>query len=187
MRADLISRDASVLVIVDVQERLLPAIHEGAAALARMLLLLQTAALLKVPVIVTEQYPKGLGPTVAAVRAAVPAFTPVEKLEFSCAPVPRFAQMLRALNRPQVIVAGIETHVCVGQTALDLAAAGSRVFVPADATGSRRALDRDAALDRMRDGGVTVTTAEAVAFEWLRCAGTEEFKAVSGFLKQVPL
>jgi len=185
MKADLISRDASVLVIVDVQERLLPAIHDGPAALARMLLLLETAARLGVPVIMTEQYPKGLGPTVAAVRALVPAFAPVEKLEFSCAPVPRFAERLRALNRPQVIVAGIETHVCVGQTALDLAAAGSRVFVPADATGSRRVLDRDAALNRMRDAGVIVTTAEAVVFEWLHRAGTEEFKAVAGFLKAV--
>jgi nicotinamidase-related amidase len=186
MKAELISRDASALVIVDMQERLLPAIHEGDALLTRIRFLLDAARTLSVPVLVTEQYPKGLGPTVAGVRDALAAFDPVEKTEFSCAAVPVFRDRLAALRRNQVVIAGIETHVCVGQTALELAAAGLDVFVASDATGSRRPSDREAALARMRGCGVTVTTSEAVAFEWLRRAGTPEFKAVSTFLKAVP-
>ena len=179
----LVSRDACALLIVDVQERLMPVIHEAAGVLDRIALLADAARRLGIPVLVTEQYPKGLGVTVDTIRAAVPDYDPVVKVEFSCVPVPAFAARWSALGRSQVVLAGVEAHVCVAQSALDLAAAGVQVYVPADATSSRRPLDRAIALDRMRGAGVTVTTAEAVLFEWLRRVGTEEFKAVSQRLK----
>lgn len=185
MDTDLISRETSALVIIDVQERLLPVIHDGAAVLERLGFLAETAGLLGIPVLVTEQYPKGLGPTVAPIRTALPAWDPIEKLEFSCASVPEFLKRWRALNRPQLILVGVETHVCVAQSALELAAGGARVFVAVDATGSRRPADAATAVERMRAGGVTVTTAEAAAFEWLRRAGTDEFRTVSRRLKAV--
>ncbi len=183
MPTDLLSRETSALLIVDVQERLMPVIHDGAAVLERIGFLADVARLLGVPVLVSEQYPQGLGPTVETLRARVPAWDPVVKVEFSCAPNPVFAARWAALRRPQLVVAGIEAHVCVAQTALELAASGTRVFLAADATGSRRPLDAAVALDRMRAGGITVTTAEAVAFEWLRRAGTGDFKAVSALVK----
>jgi len=183
MPSKLVSREASALVIVDVQERLMPAIHDGAAVLARIGLLADTARQLGIPVLVTEQYPKGLGLTVETVRAALATYDPVVKVEFSCVPVPAFAARWGGLGRSQVVLAGVEAHVCMAQSALDLVAVGVQVFLPADATSSRRPLDRDIALERMRSGGVTVTTAEAVVFEWLRRAGTDEFKAVSQRLK----
>jgi nicotinamidase-related amidase len=186
MPTTLMSREASVLVIVDVQERLMPAIHDGAAMLARLGLLADTARRLGIPVLVTEQYPKGLGVTVDTVRASLVVYDPVVKVEFSCVPVPAFAARWAALGRSQAVLAGVETHVCMAQSALDLAAAGVQVFLPADATSSRRPLDRDIAIERMRAGGVTVTTAEAVVFEWLRRAGTDEFKDVSQALKALP-
>lgn len=185
MHDGLLSRDASVLVVVDVQERLAPVIHGREGLLARVELLVAAAGLLGVPVLVSEQYPQGLGRTVEAVRRALPAGTiPVEKTEFSCAPVPEFAARLAALGRTQVVLAGMETHVCVAQTALDLRSRdGGSVWVAADATGSRRPEDARIALERLRAAGVGITTAEAVVFEWLRRAGTPEFKAMQARLK----
>lgn len=179
MTADLLDRARSVLVVVDVQEKLMPHIHAAAPLQARLELLLDAAVRLGVPVIVTEQYPQGLGPTVPAIRAALPAGDPVVKTDFSCAPVPAFRERLAAVGRSQVVLAGIEAHVCVAQTALELAGGGAAVWVVADAVGSRRPLDRDTAIERFRAAGVGVVTAESVVFEWLRRAGTPEFKALS--------
>ncbi len=187
MRPDLLSHEDSALILVDVQERLVPVIHGSAALLARLELLLAAAARLGIPVIATEQYPQGLGATVAVLRAAMPGgSTPVAKVEFSCAPVPEFAARLAATGRRQVVIAGIEAHVCVAQTALDLVRdRPGEVWVVADAVGSRRPDDARIALDRMRGAGIGITTAEAVVFEWLRRAGTPEFKELSARIKAV--
>lgn len=186
MTPELLSRDDSLLVVVDVQERLVPAVPAAARVIERVRLLLEAARLLQVPVIATEQYPKGLGPTVETVRAALPPGTaPVEKADFSCMPVPEFASRIMTLGREQIVVTGLEAHVCVGQTALDLVGAGKRVFVPADAVASRRDEDAAVALRRLERAGVTVTTAEAVVFEWLRRAGTPEFKALSPRIRSI--
>jgi len=183
----LASRDASVLLIIDVQEKLLPAIAGGEAIPPRIGLLLEAAKSMQVPVLVTEQYPQGLGPTVEAIRRELPeGVNPIEKTSFSCVPEPAFMSALTALARRQVVIAGTEAHVCVAQTALELAAGGWTVFLAADAVGSRREADREIAIERMRRSGVTVTTAEAVAFEWLRRAGTPEFKTVQRRLKSIP-
>ncbi len=186
MRTELLDRARSVLVVVDVQERLMPAIHEAPRLLRRIELLAKAARALGVPAILTEQYPQGLGPTVAAVKAALPdGVEPVVKIDFSCAGVPAFAARLAAAGREQLVLAGVEAHVCVAQTALEFVATGKRVFLVADATGSRRPEDRAVALRRIERAGVTVTTAEAVVFEWLRRAGTAEFKALQPLLKAI--
>jgi nicotinamidase-related amidase len=183
MKPELLDRKRSALVIIDVQEKLFPSIHDHARLLTRIDLLISAAALMKVPLLVTEQYPKGLGKTIEELRRVIPVFQPLAKVDFSCVPAPGFKERLSSLQRDQVVLAGIETHVCVAQTALDLASAGENVFVAADATGSRRPLDAQVALQRLDRNGITITSAESIVFEWLRRAGTEEFKAIQPKLK----
>jgi nicotinamidase-related amidase len=183
---ELLDRKHSVLVVIDVQERLYPSIHDHERMLGRIELLLTAANLMKIPVILTEQYPKGLGNTVEEIRRLLPGISPIEKMDFSCLPAPGFKERLVALHkehREQIVLMGIETHICVTQTALDLAAQGERVIVVADATSSRRPTDAQTALQRLRQNGLSITTSESVVFEWLRRAGTEEFKALQSKLK----
>ncbi len=183
MAIELLSRERSVLVIIDVQEKLFPHISERQRILPRIDLLLSAAKVLAVPVILTEQYPKGLGTTIVEIRQALPAYDPLVKIDFSCVPATGFKERLTAYHRDQILLAGIETHVCVSQTALELASQGKKVFVIADATGSQRPLDAQIAVRRLERNGIAVTTAEAVVFEWLRRAGTDEFKAIQSKLK----
>jgi nicotinamidase-related amidase len=183
MQPDLLDRKRSALVLIDFQERLFPHVYDHTRLLSRIDLLLFAANLMGIPLLLTEQYPKGLGGTIEEIRRVLPEAQPLAKMDFSCVPAPGFKEQLASLHRDQVILTGIETHVCVAQTALDLAAHGQRVFVVADATSSRRPLDAQIALQRMDRSGLTITTAEAVVFEWLRCAGTEEFKAIQPKLK----
>ena len=186
VKPELLSRDDSLLVVVDVQEKLVPAVPAAPRVIARVRLLLEAARVLNVPVLATEQYPKGLGPTVKEIRDLLPpGVVPLEKTDFSCVPVPGFASRLMTLGREQIVVAGLEAHVCVGQTALELAAAGKRVFVPADAVASRREEDAAVALRRLERAGAVITTAEAVVFEWLRRAGTPEFKELSAVIRSI--
>jgi len=183
---ELLDRKHSVLVVIDVQERLYPSMHERERMLGRIDLLLAAANLMKIPVILTEQYPKGLGNTIEEIRKLIPDVTPLSKMDFSCLPAPGFKERLAALHkehREQIVLMGIETHICVTQTALDLAAQGERVMVVADATSSRRPMDARTALQRLSQNGLTITTAESVVFEWLRRAGTDEFKALQSKLK----
>ncbi len=183
MKPQLLEKDRSALLLVDVQERLFPHIHDCQNMLVRIELLLSAASLLNIPVIATEQYPRGLGKTIEEIRRTIPSLQPLEKIDFSCLSAPGFKDRLAALQRDQVIVIGIETHICVAQTALDLIDCGAGVYVVADATGSRRPLDAETALRRLARSGAVVTTAESVVFEWLRRAGTEAFKALQPKLK----
>lgn len=179
---ELLSRDESRLLIVDMQEKLLPVIDDHDAVLANCLKLIEAANILSVPATATEQYPKGLGSTVSEIGKQV-SDRP-EKIEFSC---------LNCLDwnstgsdpegRYKVVVAGIESHVCVLQTVLDLLSQGFRVFVAADAVGSRKPLDRDIALQRMASSGAVITTTESVLFEWCERAGTPEFKEISRLVR----
>lgn len=179
----LIERDRSALLVVDIQERLLPHIHEGQAVLDNAVWLVRLAQRLGVPVMVSEQYPKGIGPTVAALRGLTFPENVAEKLHFSCVAA-KCLERLPGAERPQVVVAGTESHVCVLQTVLDLRARGREVFVVAEAVGSRRPSDKELALARMRAHGIEIVSREMAAFEWLRQAGTDEFRAVSReFLK----
>lgn len=180
----LLSADASVLFVVDIQARLLPAMVQPAAVLARAGFLMRAARRLGVPLLVTEQYPQGIGPTVPELAAlATPAET-FEKIHFSCAAEPALRNQLRLLApRRQAVLCGIEAHVCVLQSALGLAAEGWQVAVVADAVGSRRDADRDAGLARLAASGVTIATGEMVAFEWLGRAGTPEFRDLLKLIK----
>ncbi|BAI72276.1 isochorismatase domain-containing protein 2A [Azospirillum sp. B510] len=174
----------SVLLVVDVQERLLPAIHDSDRVIRNTGSLLKGAAALSVPVLVTEQYPQGLGPTAAAVRAHLPATTPViEKITFASTGEPAFNPAIEALKRPQIVLCGTEAHVCVMQTALGLLQRGHKVYLVADAVSSRTAANHAMALERMRAAGVTIVTTEMVLFEWLERAGTPVFKAVLTLMK----
>jgi nicotinamidase-related amidase len=173
----------SALLIVDMQERLLPAMDGGEPALANAARLMEAAGRLGVPILVSEQYPKGLGPTVPALAALAPTGTVAEKLHFSCAADPGWRGRFERLDRRQAVLAGVEAHVCVLQTALGLKAAGYEPAVVADATASRRPESKAMAFDRLRQNGVEVVTTEMVLFEWLGQAGTAEFKALSGLIR----
>jgi nicotinamidase-related amidase len=183
MKSEMLEKDRSTLLVIDVQDRLFPHIHERQSMLVRIDLLISAAKLMNIPVLATEQYPKGLGKTIAEISRVIPDVQPLEKVDFSCLPAPGFKDRLASLQRRQVILTGIETHVCVTQTALDLIAHGEEVFVVADATGSRRALDAETALRRLDHAGAVIMTAESVVFEWLRRAGTDVFKALQPNLK----
>lgn len=178
-----LDRSKAAVLVVDIQERMVAAMDPE--RLARMLkrtrALLEGAQALGLPVLVTEQYPKGLGPTVAEVAGALPPGTrPVEKTDFSCA-TPAVVEGLG--GRPQVLLCGMETHVCVFQTARDLLERGSVPYLCADALLSRTEEDRRWGLERARDLGAVVTTVEGALFDLLGCAGTPEFKRVSAAVK----
>jgi len=173
----LLECDESVLCIVDIQEKLAARMEEkeGVIESARMLTL--AARRLGVPILATEQYPRGLGPTVMELTIALEdAYAPVEKICFGCGAEPKFLEQLKSRKRKQVVLCGMETHVCVLQTGLELLNRGYKVQVVADATCSRRPAHKEIALGQMRQMGVIVTSAEAVVFQWLEKAGTEEFK-----------
>lgn len=173
----------SALVLIDLQKRLVPAVagHEQAVRNARILM--RAAARLEVPMLLTEQYPKGLGHVVPEIAELAPEGATLEKLCFAASGEHAFAERLCALGRRQVVLAGMETHVCVLQTALMLLEAGYEVFVAADAGGSRDPANKEAALARLGRAGVQVVTTEMVVFEWLQVAGTDAFRELSKLIK----
>ncbi len=168
----------SVLVVIDIQDKLLPKIGRAEEVVRNAGFLIDAAALLEVPIKATEQDPKGLGPTTAEIARRLPSPLPA-KTAFSCCGAGTFLEELEMLQRPTVVLAGIETHVCVIQTAFELIEAGLHVHVAIDALASRYPIDHDTALRRLEKAGATPTTVEAVAFEWLADASHPQFKAVS--------
>lgn len=178
----LLQREKSQILMVDVQERLLPAMAEASLVAGNGARLLEAARLLAVPVLVSEQYPQGLGRTVPELAQLAPSNAVHEKLEFSCHANPGLRNALSGPGR-QTILFGIEAHVCVLQTALEMAAAQCDVTVVADAVSSRAEQSKAIALQRMQAAGVRLATTEMVLFEWLRQAGTPEFKAVSRLIR----
>lgn len=175
----LIQRGTSFVLVIDIQTRLAPAIDQGDALITRNRWLLEVANELSVPVLATEQYPKGLGRTVEDLQPALAHALVLEKTHFSAFAERDIVDKVKSLNRPQVIVTGTETHVCVLQTVLDMQGAGFQVFVVADAVGSRTADNKALALQRMRDAGCVVVSSEMVAFEWLQQSATDEFRHIS--------
>jgi nicotinamidase-related amidase len=178
-------RDGCTLVLVDLQERLLNAFADDTRGrvLRHATALIESAGLLGLPFLVTEQYPRGLGPTVSPIRDRMGNTAPIDKTVFSCARSPEFRAALDATGRRDVLMCGIETHVCVLQTAGDLIADGFRIHVAADATGSRRNLDWERGLAVMERAGAVVGTTEMFLFQLLERAGTDEFRAVSRLIK----
>ncbi len=180
----LIRRDQAVLSLVDIQEKLAAVMARRDSVVSNARKLILAAARLEVPVLVTEQYPKGLGPTVPElVDVLGQSCVRVVKLTFACTGASDYTDCLQRLGRSQVLLCGMETHVCVLQTCLDLLDRGLKVFVAADAVCSRREEDRDVALAQMRQAGAEVTTTEAVVFQLLERAGTAEFKDLLSIIK----
>jgi nicotinamidase-related amidase len=178
-----IRRNQACILVVDLQVKLLPSIFRQQRVVENTRRLVTAAALLQVPVLATEQYRNGLGETAPKVAAAIEGFAPMEKLAFSACAAAGFRPALKAKNVPSVVICGIEAHVCVLQTCLDLLEDGFNVFVVADAISSRTAENRQLALERMRDAGATIVSTEMVLFELLEKAGTAEFKKIITLIK----
>lgn len=179
----LMERASSSLLVVDVQDRLAPAMTNRDQMETNVGVLLQAARRLDVPVLVSEQYPKGLGRTVSGLTGLFREDVVIEKTAFSCVRDDTWKMRFDALGRRQAVICGIESHVCVLQTALQLRESGTDVFVVADATASRTVSSRDLALARMRAAGIAVVSTEMAVFEWLGEAGTSEFKDLSALIK----
>jgi nicotinamidase-related amidase len=178
-----ITRTNAGLVVVDIQERLLPAIFEKERLVQNTLRLIKGAAILGIPLFATEQYRKGLGATVPEVASAIARFAPMEKLAFSACGAPGFVAALKAKKVSCALLCGIEAHVCVMQTCLDLLDEGLGVFVAADAVSSRTPENQRIGLERMSDAGAVIVSTEMALFELLEQAGTDEFKQVLSLVK----
>lgn len=181
-----LDRDRTVVLVIDVQERLGAAMQQPAfeRVVKNTRILIEAAKELGLPLLVTEQYPKGLGPTVSPLKELLnDDSTPIEKVAFSCGAVKEVARRLFQSGRRQVVVAGMETHVCVFQTVRDLVAGGYAPFVVRDAVLSRTQENHDTGLSLMRDAGATISSTEAVVFDLLGAAGTPEFKKLSPLMK----
>ncbi len=180
----LLSRQNSALLVVDVQQKLVPLIDGHENLVWNIGRLVDAAKVLSVGTFCTEQYPKGLGHTVPELADRLTVND--EKLLFSCRECQEVVGQLTGQHRYQVLVCGIETHVCVQQTALDFISMGFDVWVAVDAVGSRFAIDHNTALRRMEQSGVTLTTTESALFEWCEVSGTAEFKQISQLVRQSP-
>lgn len=180
-----IEREEAVLIVIDVQEVLMKQMDPemGKQVTQNIKILLNFAKEMAIPILITEQYPKGLGGTIPEIKNELGPNLPIEKVTFSCCGVETFNEGLGRLKRNQVILIGIETHVCVLQTATDLIQKGYEVYVVADAVCSRKKLDWEIGLRWLEKKGAMIPTTEIIAFQLLKEAGTEEFKRLSKFLK----
>lgn len=175
----LIHPQTSCLLVVDIQEKLVPAIYQKEALVKNSKWLIDVANILNVPVLTSEQYPQGLGHTLEELKAVLPAEGFMEKTHFSCAAEPACSEMIDAQGLEQVVIIGMETHVCVLQTAIQLKQQAREVFVVADCVSSRSPEDKALALERMRSCGIHIVSREMVAFEWMQKSGTDAFKKIS--------
>ena len=181
---ELMNRDDAALLVVDVQGKLVTMIPGHQRLVWNCRRLIDGAKILGVPVAATEQYPQGLGPTAAELAQRLGTIP--SKLAFSCGECGEIFSAWRDKGIWKILVCGIETHVCVGQTVHDLLAEGFRVYVAADAVGARGAIDHEIALRRMDSAGATLTTTEATLFEWCGRAGSPEFKQISQLVRESP-
>ena len=170
-------------VVVDVQERLLPHIYDGKKILQKCIKLIEGLQILSLPVIVTQQYTKGLGPTDPAIVKKFSEFNYIEKTAFSCFEEPAFKEEVSILDRKNIIICGIESHVCVLQTCLDLIDGEYIPVIVEDCVSSRNPDDKNVAVERMRQEGARITTLESLLFELTRSAGNEMFKSISRLVK----
>lgn len=179
----MLDRNETALVIVDVQERLAPVIFHREELIQNLRKLIQGAQLLQIPILLAEQLPGKLGPTVSEVKDLLAGVTPIEKDTFSCGRNAQFIAALRALDVSAVVVAGIEAHVCVYQTVVDLLALEYRVEVVADAVSSRSCFNRDLALEKVDKAGASLTSVEMILFELIGIAGGETFRSLARLIK----
>ncbi|MBF0356304.1 MAG: isochorismatase family protein [Alphaproteobacteria bacterium] len=179
----LLRAENSFLAVIDVQERLLPVMADPRKVLWGTAILMRAALRLGLPMVVTEQYPQGLGPTQADLRPFIPEGALFTKLHFASTGEEGFLERVAGFGRRQAVLAGIESHICVTQTALGLKAAGYEVFVAFDACSSRQIASIETARQRLAANGIEIVTVEMVVFEWLGRAATPEFKELSALIK----
>jgi nicotinamidase-related amidase len=179
----LLKAEKTCLLIIDIQKRILPVIKDYELVVESTLKLIKGFKAMDLPVYYTEQYPKGLGPTEEQIVNELDGIKPIEKMTFSCSGAGELFNIFNAKNHSQIVVCGIESHVCVQQTVLDLIENGFQVDLAADAVSSRKEKDYNIALSRMRDHGTEVTTTESILFELLNVCGTDVFKQVSKIVK----
>lgn len=178
-----LDKDEAVLVIVDIQERLATVMEKRQKVIDNCLHLIEAAKLLHIPIILTEQYPKGIGHTVKEIREALPFYEPLEKITFGCCKGPSFLESLSSTGRKKIILAGMETHVCVLQTCIGLLREGYAVHAVMDAVCSRTEDNFVTGIEFMRGAGAVITCTETALFQLLEKAGTEEFKIISKRIK----
>ena len=178
-----IKKENTVAVIIDIQERLFPVMWEKERFLQNCQILLKGLETLNIPMLVTQQYSKGLGETLPEIKNAIPDFNFIEKKDFSCCDEVVFVEKLKATTAKNVIICGIESHVCVLQTAIDLKESGYNPIVVMDCTSSRKKENMKLAMERFRLEGILMTSYESILFELTRSAGTSEFKAISKLVK----
>lgn len=178
-----IPKDKAAGLIIDMQERLFPFISEKEKLVKNVQVLIEGLRILGIPLFVTEQYPKGLGSTIDSIASVTGGVERHVKTAFSCCDEPTFMEDLALSGRDYAIIAGIESHICVMQTALDMLAHGMHPVVVEDCVSSRNLNDKAIAIERMRRAGVIITTMESILFELLRYSGTENFKMISKLIK----
>ena len=179
----ILSAETTALLIIDIQEKILAVMQNPERVIENTIKLIKGFKVLRLPIFFTEQYPKGLGLTATQIAAELEGFNPIQKMSFSCFGADDLFKRLSDNNISQVVIAGIESHVCVQQTVLDLLTNNIQINLAADAVSSRKEIDYKIALERMRNNGAEITTAESVLFELLNVCGTEEFKSISKIVK----
>lgn len=175
----LINRDKSLLLVIDVQAKLLPGVHESEQLVKNCRWLMELAQLVDVPVLGSEQYPQGVGPTTDELKALLPAEDFIGKTFFSCADSPECSARIEAMDREEIVICGMESHACVMQSALRLLEQGKKVYVVADAISARNPVDTELAIARMREEGVKIVSREMVGFEWMMRSDLPEFRDFS--------
>jgi nicotinamidase-related amidase len=179
----ILKKSGTILVIVDIQEKLASVMNKREQVVRNCLHLIQAAKLLSIPVILTEQYPKGLGPTVSEIKDALPSVEPFIKIAFDCCSQEGFSEMITSSHKKQVLLFGMETHICVLQTCLGLLVKGLTVHVVDDAVCSRKKADFRTGIEMMRSAGAVITSTETALFQLLEKAGTDEFREISKRIK----
>jgi nicotinamidase-related amidase len=181
----LLDKNGTALLVIDIQEKILPVIFEHERVLKNTKKLISGFKILQLPVFYTEQYPKGLGPTENTLLQMLVDMPKFEKLSFSCIGAGNLFAHLKSKSISRVVVCGIESHVCVMQTSFDLIANGFEVYLAADAVSSRRKFDFEVAIERMRSNGIDISLTESILFELLNLCGTPEFKEISKIVKEL--
>jgi nicotinamidase-related amidase len=179
----LLRRDDTLLAIVDIQTKLLNVMFDKERLISNCSKLIQSAKLLEIPMILTEQYPEGMGPTDSTILKLLPEMKAVTKMSFSCCGVGDFDQRLKSFGKKQVMVIGIESHICVLQTAHDLLHQGYFIYVPYDAVSSRKEGDYKNAQERMRQAGAVIGSVESAIFEMMKTAEISVFRQISKIIK----
>ena len=179
----ILNRRNTALLIIDIQKRILDVMHNSKKVVKNTTKLIEGFKILNIPIYYTEQYPKGLGETEQSIKEALTDLKAIQKLSFSCSGAGNLFNEIKDKGISQIVVTGIECHVCVQQTVLDLLSNGFQVNLAADAVSSRNKIDYNTAIRRMSKWGTEVTTTEAILFELLEVCGTEEFKKISKIVK----